>query len=147
MLERRVEIDPLANTSSTDSDGDSSDSDSDYGSAGDATVSLLSAATDYTYENGRRYHGYREGKYGRAPHGNQMPVSRLTIRACTDTCCPTMTRSKVSRGCVVTTVVVVAAVVVGATGGRSLADTPVERMVHGWCSMMALEEPYDLHKN
>ncbi|KAL7275414.1 hypothetical protein RUND412_001642 [Rhizina undulata] len=40
------------------------ENDSDYASGFESdTASLLSATMNYTYENGRRYHGYKEGKY------------------------------------------------------------------------------------
>ncbi|KAL7275609.1 hypothetical protein RUND412_001442 [Rhizina undulata] len=38
--------------------------DSDYGSGFESdTTSLISSAKNHVYENGRRYHGYKEGKY------------------------------------------------------------------------------------
>ncbi|KAL7266594.1 hypothetical protein RUND412_010855, partial [Rhizina undulata] len=46
-----------------DTDGDSVYS--EYSSALESdTTSLISAAKNHVYENGRRYHGYKEGKYG-----------------------------------------------------------------------------------
>ncbi len=42
------------------SDYDSAVSDSDYASL---TTSLSSSVTNYVYENGRRYHRFREGQY------------------------------------------------------------------------------------
>ncbi|KAL7268854.1 hypothetical protein RUND412_008505 [Rhizina undulata] len=45
-----------------DFDGDSNHSDYASGLESDST-SLISAAKNYVYENGRRYHGYKEGKY------------------------------------------------------------------------------------
>ena len=44
----------------------SADVDSAYGGdsmIGDDTTSLRSYITDYVYENGRRYHRFREGRY------------------------------------------------------------------------------------
>jgi hypothetical protein len=43
-----------------DSDRDSAYGDSDVASE---TSSLRSAVLDYVYENGRRYHSYRQGSY------------------------------------------------------------------------------------
>lgn len=51
---------PATNTAETDSAFDSAPSTSDLSSY---TTSLLSAVTNYTYENGRRYHAYRSGEY------------------------------------------------------------------------------------
>jgi hypothetical protein len=42
------------------------DVDSAYGSGtliGEATETLMSYITDYRYENGRRYHSFRDGSY------------------------------------------------------------------------------------
>lgn len=39
------------------------DDDDDCQSTRSETFSLSSEITDYTYENGRRYHGFREGIY------------------------------------------------------------------------------------
>ncbi len=49
-----------------DSDlGDRSDADSSYGCDDDreSTTSLYSSITRHVYENGRRYHSYRQGAY------------------------------------------------------------------------------------
>ncbi|KAL7269430.1 ATPase [Rhizina undulata] len=52
-----LEVDPALG-------GDSVYEDSDYKSGLESdTTSLISAARNYTFENGRRYHGYKEGKY------------------------------------------------------------------------------------
>lgn len=45
---------------------DDDDADSSYGGEDDhqsQTTSLKSSITNYVYENGRRYHSYREGSY------------------------------------------------------------------------------------
>ena len=39
------------------------DSDSAYGDTAESTKSLSSSVLAYTYENGRRYHAFREGEY------------------------------------------------------------------------------------
>ncbi|PVH74265.1 putative methyltransferase [Cadophora sp. DSE1049] len=45
-------------------DEDSNDTDSAYGSSvASSSVSLASSITHYKYENGRRYHAFREGEY------------------------------------------------------------------------------------
>src|SRR5437016_14508753 len=45
-------------------DQDNSDNDSGLGeSIGGQSTSLASSILNYTYENGRRYHAYRSGKY------------------------------------------------------------------------------------
>ncbi|KAJ2902594.1 S-adenosyl-L-methionine-dependent methyltransferase [Zalerion maritima] len=59
---------PIQVDSLVDSDGiDHSDGDSSYGGEYDSdemtTSSLTSAITNYVYENGRRYHSYRQGAY------------------------------------------------------------------------------------
>ncbi|KAL7268821.1 hypothetical protein RUND412_008542 [Rhizina undulata] len=46
----------------TDVDGDSVHSDYNSGFESD-TTSLISAAKNHVYENGRRHHGYKQGKY------------------------------------------------------------------------------------
>ncbi|KAL7272619.1 hypothetical protein RUND412_004565 [Rhizina undulata] len=47
-----------------DPDYGSGGSDSDYSSGLESdTTSLISAAKNHVFENGRRYHGYKEGKY------------------------------------------------------------------------------------
>ncbi|KAL7273015.1 ATPase [Rhizina undulata] len=53
-----LEADPDLDTNSSETEA------SDYGSGCETdTTSLISAVRNYTFENGRRYHGYKEGKY------------------------------------------------------------------------------------
>ncbi|KAL7276587.1 hypothetical protein RUND412_000429 [Rhizina undulata] len=52
-----IEVDPVF---ANDTDYDPSDYASGFESD---TTSLISAVKNHTYENGRRYHGYKEGKY------------------------------------------------------------------------------------
>lgn len=60
-----LDLDPVEPIQ-VDSDlGDGSDADSAYGGSDDSesTQSLYSTITKHVYENGRRYHSYRQGAY------------------------------------------------------------------------------------
>ncbi len=64
--ERDRRVDPAAATPEPSIQVDSgSDADSTYGwdEDSDSTQSLYSSITKHVYENGRRYHSYRQGAY------------------------------------------------------------------------------------